>query len=64
MVCEREGRVTPTAAVHHIVPVSEGGAVFVGDESLVAVCRTCHVKIEKLGRDWTVGGIGVGKSPA
>jgi 5-methylcytosine-specific restriction enzyme A len=42
--CEREGRTTVAQIVHHIVPVSEGGAPFDPD-GLRGVCRPCHGRL-------------------
>lgn len=41
--CLKEGRYVTVEEVHHIVPLSEGGA---NDESnLMSLCRSCHEKI-------------------
>lgn len=44
-LCERcleEGRVTPMAEVHHIVPISRGGTH--ERSNLRSLCRSCHQK--------------------
>ena len=41
--CLREGRCTPVAEVHHILPVSQGGTHDFGN--LMSLCRSCHNKI-------------------
>ena len=41
--CKREGKLTPAAEVHHILPLSRGGT---HDESnLMALCTPCHSAI-------------------
>ena len=42
-LCERcleEGRLTPMAEVHHILPVSQGGRHT--DDNLMSLCHRCH----------------------
>jgi 5-methylcytosine-specific restriction enzyme A len=38
--CEKEGRLTPAAEVHHIVAVADGGSD--AEENLMALCKPCH----------------------
>ena len=41
--CKRQGKLTPAAEVHHILPLSRGGT---HDESnLMALCTPCHSAI-------------------
>ncbi|MGI6166697.1 MAG: HNH endonuclease [Eubacteriales bacterium] len=40
--CLESGRLTPTAEVHHILPLSCGGTH--DDSNLCALCRSCHNK--------------------
>lgn len=47
-VCEFHGRTTPAAEVHHILPISQGGAVHDFD-NLLAVCHRCHRHVERHG---------------
>ena len=42
-MCRREGRITPAAEVHHILPVSQGGTNEASN--LMALCQSCHTKI-------------------
>lgn len=42
-LCEKEGRLTPTEEVHHILPLSEGGTH--ARNNLIALCQPCHAKI-------------------
>ncbi|OPX87746.1 MAG: HNH endonuclease [Pelotomaculum sp. PtaB.Bin104] len=42
--CEQEKRVTPAVMVHHIKPISQGGAVL-DMANLMSVCRSCHDKL-------------------
>ena len=51
-VCEAEGRVTIATLSHHLKAVSNGGAVHVAQDELLAVCTSCHQKVEGLGREW------------
>ena len=39
--CEEQGRVKSAVIVHHIKPISEGGAVL-DMGNLMSVCTTCH----------------------
>ncbi|MDD2283570.1 MAG: HNH endonuclease signature motif containing protein, partial [Eubacteriales bacterium] len=39
--CKREGKVTAAEIVHHIKPISQGGAV-TDMGNLMSVCRHCH----------------------
>ena len=51
-LCEAEGRVTVATKSHHLDRVSEGHAVIVGQSDLLAVCDSCHQRVEGLGRNW------------
>jgi 5-methylcytosine-specific restriction protein A len=67
-LCALEGRTTPSDLSHHLHPVSQGGAVFVPDDQLLAVCRDCHPRVEPLGERWREAadpprGIGVKIAP-
>ena len=41
--CLKEGRITPVAEVHHIVPISKGGTH--AEDNLMSLCQSCHNKI-------------------
>ena len=41
--CKRDGRLTPAAEVHHILPLSEGGSH--DDSNLMSLCKSCHSRI-------------------
>lgn len=41
--CFKEGRLTPVAEVHHILPVSRGGTH--AESNLMSLCQSCHNKI-------------------
>jgi 5-methylcytosine-specific restriction protein A len=38
--CERDGKITPAALVHHRIPLAEGGTNDV--RNLCALCDSCH----------------------
>ena len=42
-MCRREGRITPAAEVHHILPLADGGTH--DPENLMALCKPCHSRI-------------------
>lgn len=42
--CQEEGLVTEATEVHHIVPISDGGAPYAFD-NLMSLCHRCHMKI-------------------
>ncbi|HOF38720.1 MAG TPA: HNH endonuclease signature motif containing protein [Candidatus Hydrogenedentes bacterium] len=42
--CEQMGRVKTAALVHHIVPISEGGARL-DPRNLASLCRDCHNEV-------------------
>ena len=51
-VCLAEGRYTPTEAVHHIKPLSQGGTHDISN--LKAVCKACHARIHgEIGDRWS-----------
>lgn len=51
-VCLSEGRYTPTEAVHHIKPLSQGGTHDISN--LKAVCKACHARIHgEMGDRWS-----------
>lgn len=41
--CKKNGRLTPTEEVHHIVPLSKGGTHAV--DNLMSLCTSCHSTI-------------------
>ena len=41
--CLKEGRYTPVAEVHHIIPISQGGTH--SRDNLMSLCQSCHNKI-------------------
>ena len=42
-ICRKEGRATPAAEVHHILPLAEGGTH--DPDNLMALCKSCHSRI-------------------
>ena len=46
--CLEAGRVTPAKMVHHIIPISQGGAVL-DMGNLMSVCRECHDRLHSKG---------------
>ena len=40
-ICKKEGRITPTEEIHHIVPLAEGGARL-DPTNCQALCKHCH----------------------
>jgi 5-methylcytosine-specific restriction endonuclease McrA len=46
--CLLDRRLTPADEIHHIHAVRDGGATT--DENLLALCRRCHVTIDKVDR--------------
>lgn len=42
-MCLKEGRLTPTEEVHHILPISQGGTH--ARSNLMSLCQSCHTKI-------------------
>lgn len=42
-MCLKEGRLTPVEEVHHIIPISQGGAH--ERTNLMSLCQSCHTKI-------------------
>lgn len=47
--CKKEGRLTPTQEVHHILPLSRGGSH--DFTNLMALCKPCHSRISALDGD-------------
>ncbi len=45
-VCEREGRTTLAAQVHHVVKVRDEPGRAYDMANLMSVCRSCHARIE------------------
>ncbi len=41
--CKRNGKLTPSEEVHHIIPLSEGGTN--KEQNLMALCKSCHSRI-------------------
>jgi len=41
--CQKQGRLTPSEEVHHILPLSKGGGS--NTENLMALCKSCHSRI-------------------
>ena len=41
--CKRNGKLTPSEEVHHIIPLSEGGTN--KQQHLMALCKSCHSRI-------------------
>jgi 5-methylcytosine-specific restriction protein A len=49
--CQKEGKLTPTEEVHHVVPLSRGGTH--ATDNLMALCTGCHSTITaKEGGRW------------
>ncbi len=47
--CLKNGRIVPTAEVHHIVPLADGGNN--DDSNLMSLCHACHNAIHnEMGR--------------
>ena len=42
-MCAKEGRATPAAEVHHIIPLADGGTH--DPDNLMALCKPCHSRI-------------------
>jgi len=42
-MCLKDGRLTPTEEVHHILPISQGGTH--ARSNLMSLCQSCHTKI-------------------
>jgi 5-methylcytosine-specific restriction protein A len=40
--CLKEGKVTPSSEVHHVIPISEQPSLRLTWTNLVALCNTCH----------------------
>jgi 5-methylcytosine-specific restriction protein A len=40
--CLKEGKVTPSSEVHHIVPISDDPSLRLTWTNLVALCNNCH----------------------
>lgn len=52
--CQKDGRLTPTQEVHHILPLSKGGTH--DFDNLMALCKPCHSRISALDGDrWRKG---------
>lgn len=41
--CKRNGKLTPSEEVHHVVPFREGGTH--KESNLMALCKSCHSRI-------------------
>ncbi len=41
--CKRNGKLTPSEEVHHVVPLREGGTH--KESNLMALCKSCHSRI-------------------
>ena len=52
--CSKQGKMTPTEEVHHILPLSKGGTH--SEENLMALCKSCHSAITaREGDGWHPG---------
>lgn len=40
--CDAQGRTTPAAEVHHIVPINQDPSKRLDVNNLVALCKQCH----------------------
>ena len=47
-ICKEQGRLTPSQQVHHVQPLTEGGARL-DPANLQALCRRCHSSITARG---------------
>ena len=47
--CQKDGQLTPTQEVHHILPLSKGGTREF--DNLMALCKPCHSRISALDGD-------------
>ena len=58
--CLKEGRITPAALVHHIIPITPRNItdpnVTLNPDNLESVCEECHAKLHPKtnGRRWSV----------
>lgn len=53
--CKKQGKLTPTEEVHHILPLSKGGTH--AESNLMALCKPCHSAITARDGDrWHPGG--------
>ena len=53
--CKKQGKLTPTEEVHHILPLSKGGTH--AESNLMALCKSCHSAITARDGDrWRPGG--------
>ena len=43
VVCLKNGKITPTEEVHHILPLSRGGTH--ASDNLMSLCKSCHSEI-------------------
>lgn len=41
--CKKQGELTPTEEVHHIIPLAEGGTHNI--DNLMSLCKSCHSRI-------------------
>lgn len=44
--CEKEGRITSSVEVHHVVPIRVAPALRLERANLMAVCKACHERLE------------------
>ena len=42
-LCKQNGVLTPTAEIHHKIPLSEGGTH--ARDNLIALCKACHARL-------------------
>lgn len=43
-ICEEKGKITPATEVHHIKPLSQGGARL-DAKNCMPLCKSCHSKV-------------------
>jgi len=43
-MCERDGAITEATEVHHVVPIANGGEIYVM-ENLMSLCHSCHMRL-------------------
>lgn len=60
-MCRRNGKITPTEEVHHILPLSRGGTH--DEDNLMALCKACHSEITARDGDRWGAPVGGVKSP-
>ena len=50
-MCKKEGRITPTEEIHHIIALADGGDRL-SEDNCMALCKSCHSRVTA---DWRKG---------